>query len=440
MFFPRKPDLWLAILVLGLHTYVLVSGLKHGSFLIDDSIQYLSLAENLFEGNGFSQAYAAPYIPDLQRTPVYPLVMGLLGRSPFLILLLQHLLVLLSGWLLFRALKLRFGAQPARLGAWGWLLQPYPILFGSLFLSEALFIFFLVWAGERLLFFLASGKALPLGVGLLALSLGALTRPVAFPLVLLTVVLCFGGEIRKLLFKREASQRGLIRLGILLLLPAMTLGPWMLRNQAVSGRLTFNTMPDMGFLHGRWGGLEAHRKGRSFEEHELYMAGDSMAALELGLPALKSYYSESSNHESELYHPSVRGLTISAFFQDFPGAVSFQLKCMWQMLRGVGYGWGKKVLQSDFQASVLAGWQLGCNLFMYLGCLLAVFWLRRWDRGLWGAVLWAGLVVLASAAAFSDGRYRMVIDPLLVFIAVSGFSFLRSSYNFTRWMNVRKAK
>ena len=102
----------LGILVLALHVGLFLAAWRQGSALTDDSIQYLRLADNWVEQGVFSQAYGAPYVPDLQRTPGYPAMLVALGRHVPLVLLLQHMLVLLSALLVWRILKGRVPDRP----------------------------------------------------------------------------------------------------------------------------------------------------------------------------------------------------------------------------------------------------------------------------------------------------------------------------------------
>ena len=170
-------------------------------------------------------------------------------------------------------------------------------------------------------------------------------------------------------------------------------------------------------LHGRLGGLAAWQDGKGADEHGLSMYGDSIAAGKVGLRGLRTYYSNSQTHETELYAEGVGGMTVGYFLAHPVDAVGFELWSLWQMLKGVGYGWALALTQSAAVAIGLAGLQLLLNLGMYIGFVMAlVRYGRRIPGWLWVCVVSVVVVLLVSAAAWADGRYRVVIDPLLVCI------------------------
>ena len=427
---------WIVVILLS-HALVLGISLQRKSYLIDDSVQYLTLAENLVEQGVFSQSYQPPYVPDLQRTPGYPLFLILCLRMPWLVLLLQHLLLLLSGVVLYKLLREYFPRKRSRLVAFLYLLQPYPILFASLILSETLFVTCLLAGLLYVVRYWKTGGRLSLGMGLSLLAVSAYVRPVGLPVLALVVLLIAG--------KLMVERKGILLRGLMLVLvPLVLVAPWMMRNYGVAGVPMYNSMGDMGMIHGRLGGLEAHRKGEDFHEHRLYMAGDSIVAREIGLENLRWYYGEKENHETELYHKRVKGMTFGYFFQHPGAATVFQVRAIGQMLGGVGFGWANKVLGNETGAYGLAGGQLLFNLLMYIGVLLAMWrvmlrvvkgWQQRRgdnerENKHTGAIQGSFLdlvaivvilgVLLVSAAAWADGRYRMVVDPLMM-LCVAGF-------------------
>lgn len=403
--------LYLAVAaVVGLHLYFLLSALILQTWLIDDGVQYMTLAENMVGQGTFSQSYSAPFTPDLQRTPGYPIFLVMLFRSVPLILIVQHLLVLATGWLIWRILKLYVNEEKAKIGAFLYLLQPYPIIFASMVLSETLFIFFLVAAlFYYLRYFQSTHRKDLLAYALLAVA-ATYIRPIGLPLYLLALIPALIKGLRTP--KRDYVAALTLTLALTLFLP------WVLRNQQHSGRFTFNVMGDMGLLHGRLGGLEAWRKGQGADEHALYMAGDSIAAATDGLPSLREYYADRQSHETELYRKGLFGLTLSHFLSHPVDATLFQLGNIGVMLGGVGHGWAGALTLNKPASLGSAGLQLLLNLCMYLGFLLALWHVRRWDAGMWINFCCVISVLLISAAAWADGRYRVVIDPVLVVIAL----------------------
>jgi 4-amino-4-deoxy-L-arabinose transferase-like glycosyltransferase len=402
----RRPATLLGLAVLLMHGYFLIAALRLGTSLTDDSIQYLTIAENWAAHGSFSQSYTTPWTPDLQRTPGYPAFLLALGMNVPLILVVQHLLVLLSGWLLYQLVAEAYSKRMGKVAAWLYLLQPYPVIFASFVLSETLFICIgLVAAWALLRFWRREGWPwLALGMGMLCLA--TLVRPVAAPLVGLVGLAALGSV---LLHQRQK----LAHVAALVAVPLVVLGPWLWRNHTVSGKWELSNMGAMGMLHGRIGGLEASRQGKGNAEHELYMAGDSIVGSEWGLAAIRDYPAGKETHETERLHAGMVQQTL-AFYWAHPGqAMVFQAKCLGQMFTGVGYGWAKEITHSRFVALVAAGIQVLCNCLMYLGLLLAVYRRRNW-RVSERLAFWSITVILVvSSAAWSDGRYRAVVDPLM---------------------------
>lgn len=414
----------LGILVLALHVGLFLAAWRQGSALTDDSIQYLRLADNWVAQGVFSQAYGAPYVPDLQRTPGYPAMLVALGRHVPLALLLQHMLVLLSALLVWRILKGRVPDHLAELGGWLYALMPYPAIFASMVLSETLFIVVFLAAVWQILEGLDGPRwrALVVGMGLLALA--ALVRPVALPLLYLAAAFLLWRAVRRPEF------RGLALL-LALALPAALLLPWMLRNGAVGGRVTLSVMDDMGMLHGRLGGLAAYRDRAPLDELSLYRYGDSLASAETGLPGLRTYYAPHQAHETELYPAAVRGITWRYWLAHPIDGLLFTMRNLTEMFKGVGHGWALALTRVPKVAAALAGWQGLMNAAMFM---LALFGLRLWRQlpaWWWTCAVTVAAVLLASAAAWADGRYRVVIDPLLLAMALWTYSAL------TPWLNRR---
>lgn len=401
-------------LVLLMHYYFLMSSFLQQSYLTDDSIQYLTIAENMSSKGIFSQSYSEPYVEDVQRTPGYPVFLLALGSFIPLVLVVQHLLVLWTGYLLYRLLHRYVRKRVARTGAFIFLFQPYPMIFASMVLSETLFIFLLVGALSFFLRWYERVKFLDLVLALLLLCLAMYVRPLGYPLLWAAGALA----LLKLFFRRRWQM--IPGLAVVLFLPALLIGPWMYRNKKITGRYMVSSMGSMGMLHGRMGALEAYRKGQPVDEHHFYMAGDSLAALEIGLPAIRTYYGQNQTHETEVYHPAVTGMTFRFFLKHPIDAISFQTKNVGAMLSGVGYGWSKALTHSYTASRISAGLQLIFNLIMFAGLLASIWWIRRWRPLHWITGVGIGLVLLASAAGWADGRYRVVIDPLFViFVADS---------------------
>lgn len=400
---------WLPALVLVMHLLYFCAALVHQSFLIDDSIQYLTLSENLAQHGVYSQSFAAPFVPDLQRPPGYPVLLLLCGGIPWLVLLLQHLMVLATGYFLFRLLVPLAGLKWARRGAFFWLLQPYPILMASLLLSESPFLCLLALGLWMYTAWRRKGCWKRLSAAVLALVAATYFRPIGMVVLFPMLV-----DMAVLTLRRGQWRYLSIGLGI----PLLLIAPWMLRNGIATGEYTFNSMGAMGMVHGRMGGMEAVAQDLPMDEHHWFMLGDSLAAQEVGLAGIKSYYGANQSHETEIYHVGM-GETVKRFLAKPGEALVFQAKAFWGMLRGVGYGWAERNFQSSGAAIFSAGWQGLCNLVMFLGTGLALFRFRGMPPGRTWLFVAMLLLYLASMAIWADGRYRVPIDLFHTLFAVT---------------------
>jgi 4-amino-4-deoxy-L-arabinose transferase-like glycosyltransferase len=401
-------------LVLLMHYYFLMSSFLHQSHLTDDSVQYLTIAENMSTRGIFSQSFDEPYVEDVQRTPGYPVFLLALGSFVPLVLVVQHLLVLWTGYLIYRLLHRYVRKRVARTGAFIYLFQPYPMIFASMVLSETLFIFLLVAALSFYLRWYDRVKFMDLVYALIFLCLAMYVRPLGYPLLWAAGALA----LLKLFFRRRWQM--IPGLAVVLILPALLIGPWMYRNKKITGRYMVSSMGSMGLLHGRMGGLEAYRQGLPVDEHHFYMTGDSIAGLEIGVPAIREYYGANQTHETEIFNPAVKRLTFRFYLEHPVDAVKFQVKNVGAMLSGIGLGWSRSLTHSRTASWISAALQLFFNLVMFAGLLVSLYWIRRWRPQHWIPAIGIGLVLLASAAGWADGRYRVVIDPLfIVFVADS---------------------
>lgn len=411
LFFSRK-SAPLALLVLVLHISLLTAALVNKSYLTDDSIQYLTLSQNMGQHGVFSQSYIPPYVPDLQRTPGYPVFLLICGNSIPLVLILQHLMVLLSGWVLYRIMRLFFRERIARTGIWIWLLQPYPILMASMVLSEVPFILFFLVGIYGVMKHLKERRLMDLGWGLVGLVLAIYIRPVALPVAIPIALVVMVAAVRSR--KTESGWRRWAPVGLAVLLIPSLLSPWIVRNHGISDRWMVSSMGDMSMIHGRLGGLEAYRQGLGVGETELFRLGDSLGMKDLH--GHREYYSEKQGHETELYRPGGGAMTIQYFLDHPIDGIAFQGKSFLNMLKGVGFGWSNQVTGNSAVAYILSGLQLLLNLVMYIGCLLALWRIRKWPPRFWIILGVVALLFLVSNAAWADGRYRMVIDPFLVMV------------------------
>jgi len=201
-----------------------------------DAKHYVLLGRNFLLHGEYSRCEKPPYVPDMLRTPVYPLFAGtldLLGGAGALYLA-QALLQAGSCLLLFVLARSCFGARAA---FWASLLLASDMMLtinNFEAMSETLFVFLLLSA---LVYIVPSvfcmtnderGSIPRLAIGGTLLGLCILTRPVALylPLLLVGSVIALGWQLKQM--ARSIRAATLLLLAIMFL-PAL----WIARNAVI---------------------------------------------------------------------------------------------------------------------------------------------------------------------------------------------------------------
>jgi len=224
-----------------------------------DSPEYVRLAANLAQGRAFSQDSMPPYRPDLLRTPVYPLFIGLpmavFGSSLIWPVLLQLLLSLAVIWLTRKlALEAGLGPVASMLACLLVALSPNLVFYSIKLTTETLFVCLLLAALLLVNRFYALRRwpeLLGAGVGC---GLLVLTRPIALFLPALLALYVFWkagktGTVPNRVGRRRSEVLSLVLHSLkdpLLLLAsaAFVVAPWVVRNARASGRYFVTTAFD----------------------------------------------------------------------------------------------------------------------------------------------------------------------------------------------------
>jgi 4-amino-4-deoxy-L-arabinose transferase-like glycosyltransferase len=239
-------------------------------FWFPDSAEYDQLAWNLVAHGAYSLEAAAPWTPDLTRTPVYPFFVAgcyyLAGHRSAVAVAVQiglSVATVLLLWIIGR----RFFPAPAALAGAGFLaIDPLSIHYTILLLSETLFTLLFLGSLYGVLAYLRwPGWAWASAAALLT-GLAILCRPIAvfWPLALLPGAL--------LLAWRGRSWRPLGHFGVFVAGAAVVVGPWILRNERVGGLAVLTTVPAINLYYHRAGVLVAEQQGIDVDEARLLLA------------------------------------------------------------------------------------------------------------------------------------------------------------------------
>jgi len=226
----RRRFLILMSAALAIRLAVFAGGIDKGLFYPDES-EYLELAKNLYNGEGFS--YKGE--PTSFRPPGFPFLMSivfqLLGTtSPVAVRGLQMALSLLTVWIIYLAGREGWGERTGLVAAGIFAFYPSLIGFNNIILTEPSFLFCISLACWAVVRHLNNPKAWQVGGAGVALGLGALVRDTLFYSGPVTALFLIGLAIkdRRYRWAHVAAFAGGFLLAIL---------PWCIRNSRLHGEM-----------------------------------------------------------------------------------------------------------------------------------------------------------------------------------------------------------
>lgn len=205
------------------------------NFIVDnDSVGYLSLAENIGSGNGFSWDTGMPFTPDSFRTPAYPFFLYLhhlvLG-SYVPALVTQILLSLLIGLLTLKIADRYFSIRTGVVAAAVFFFMPFSLLVTDRYLTQVCYTVAVMGAVWFWLEYLENKKKTNLLASSVLIPVSALIRPISiFFTAPFVVSLTLGWLWRKISFRRALGATG-----VLIVCFLIVIAPWVYRNYTVFG-------------------------------------------------------------------------------------------------------------------------------------------------------------------------------------------------------------
>jgi 4-amino-4-deoxy-L-arabinose transferase-like glycosyltransferase len=209
---------------------------EYGQFVENDSVHYLKLAKNLARHHVFSMSSAAPFEPQVIKSPGYPAFLAILSlmgmKGPYWIVFWQELLYGLCIFLFFFYGKRLFDRNIVIAGVIFLLLEPAGWVYPKLILSEVLFLPFLFLGMFAIGLYLRESRWQNLAVAGFLFGLGAFIRAgiLYLPMVIAITLCCF--DYRNL--KRW------LHVGLFLLIFISSLSPWLIRNYMHFDKLFFS--------------------------------------------------------------------------------------------------------------------------------------------------------------------------------------------------------
>lgn len=271
-FFALRWHLWIPLLAVGgqLFLFGLVYPKYPDTIFSPDSVSYIQTAKAFAATGHFAKSPELPDVPQLARTPGYPLFLScfflLAGERYALIILAQ---IILSGCTIFLAARIAFNRwQDKNIAALAALLLAIDIsstVASQQILTETLFTFVFtltLWVSDAAFERTASAWRIALFSVLLA---GAtLIRPISYYLIFPISLLAFYSLRTRT--PRQRWRSTLVMIAALLLPWVTMIGGWQARNLLVAGTTEFCTIQSVNLLFYRGADILARRDGLPFEE------------------------------------------------------------------------------------------------------------------------------------------------------------------------------
>ncbi len=203
---------------------------------------YYEISRSLVAGHGFTGETNPPFNPNPLRTPLYPYFIAIilfLTNSYWFVIITQIIIGALIP-VLGRRLSLKIVDSEKISFIVGLILalEPYLVLFSSVFYTETIFIFLFILFSIIFISYLNSDNKKTLAWSAFVLGLATLTKttPQFLPLFILPVIYL---QFCKILTKKQIA----IRFILFLLIFLATLSPWIYRNYNEFGKVGMTAQP-----------------------------------------------------------------------------------------------------------------------------------------------------------------------------------------------------
>jgi SAM-dependent methyltransferase len=210
-----------------------------------DPLDYRLAALNMIQYHIFSLAPAGFQAPQLLRTPMYPAILAATyyfdGQTGYVMIILQSILLIIMGWLLFKLLRaFKISENISLMLTALYLLEPLQWLYTLQTMTETIasFLCILLLAGALVGKGISTiPRAILFGIGLGLLDFQKPSASMWIPFLLL-LILCTDGTWR-------ARFARVIIAGVFAIL---VLTPWMIRNYDLTGHIVVSSSEEFNFI------------------------------------------------------------------------------------------------------------------------------------------------------------------------------------------------
>jgi 4-amino-4-deoxy-L-arabinose transferase-like glycosyltransferase len=402
---------WAIVAAALLVPLLLLAPLKDSSFAIaPDTMSYVRPGAAFWRTGSYLSVPSRFPGPEMDRTPVYPLFVGLFAAGDTLnvwpVVLVQ---AMLRAMLVILILTLQV---PGRLGKVDWRIVAAALIALDLpsallslqVLTETFSSFFLVLTLWLYLWWRRSRK-LPwlLGAGIIA-GVAMLTRPINVFFLPLLLALA-ASDVRRLpRYERGAALATLLAAAVLF--PAA----WVLRNYMWSGKMIFSLTGSKNLMYYRAAGIIAEQEGRSLDEVQKRLRARELAlAHSEGLTEWES----AARLEAEAWEiiRSAPGLNLRLTLAGALRALLGPGREVWADWAAALGGGGRKGRLEKFCIAASLLHLVALYLFAAAG-LVRAGWRRFPWLGIWCLAVFLVLIV-AAAGPEAYSRFRLPVMPFL---------------------------
>ncbi len=267
MTFIKKYKLEIAIVALALVVRCLYLGMSveawGGDFngAIGGSDYYIQISDNILAGHGFSIVSSPPYELNSFRTPGMPYFLVLAHKvfGGYLgVVLLQILLASLLPLLAMRLVRFIVDTRWIAVATGVFIaLEPYTILFSTIFYSETIFTFIFFISLIYFFKYLEDKRVLHLIFSGAFMGFAMLTKPtIEFLPLFLAVFLIWHW--------RSDVKREALHVAFFLMTCALVVSPWIYRNYLVTGSTALSPQTGVNLYVTLWPSVLAIQNGTSF--------------------------------------------------------------------------------------------------------------------------------------------------------------------------------
>ena len=259
----------LLVALCGVTLFFIVHATSPNRIFLPDSASYINPAKALLYTGRFAIRPDKPDIPEIIRTPGYPLFLaglfGIFGETYVPVILIQILLNLGTIVMTYHMGAKLWGGRIALVGAVLLALDVSSLFSAQMVLSDTLFTFLLCLAvGKGIDVFCKPNRTM---VHLVAcsvlLAFATLVRPITYYLIILVMIILT--TIWKLYWHQRWRKIGVF-LAAVLIPWVVLIGGWQLRNYLSTGSLTFSAIQSTNLLFYRAADVIAKRDGIPLEE------------------------------------------------------------------------------------------------------------------------------------------------------------------------------